>query len=176
MTMNTMLPLPVGPRADSPLRLTLTPAGPWSRLNGAWWPRSGDLSAELPSLIIELDRSWGRITRAAVHGPAWSGLHHDQPTGSHCIHVSWYDTAQDPHAISLYSYRIGSWELLVVPPATDPRRAELLMAAAARPGNHQAAATLLADGPERADVPYRGRIRVRTWHGRGATGPGLPMG
>lgn len=172
MTMNSTLPLPVGPQADTRPRLALTPAGPWSRLNGAWWPRSDDLSAELPSLIVELDRAWGRITRAAVHGPAWSGLRHDLPASSHSVHVSWYDSTQGPHAISLFSYRIGSWELLVVPPATDPRHANLLMAAAARPGNHQAAATLLADGPERADVPHR----VRTWHGRGGTGPVQPVG
>ena len=176
MTVNSTLPLPVGPQADTPPRLALTPAGPWSRLDGAWWPRSDDLSAELPSLIAELDRAWGRITRVSVHGLAWSSLRHDLLVGPHSVHVSWYDSTQAAHAIRLFSYRIGSWELLVVPPATDPRHAALLMAAAARPGNHQAAETLLADGPERADVPYRGRIRIRTRHGRGATGPALPVG
>ena len=174
MTTNTALRLPVSPQAGPEVRLNLTPDAPWSRLDGAWWPRSRDLSAELPSLIADVDRGWGRITRASVHGPAWSCLRHDLPTGSHSVHVSWYDATQDPHAISLFSYRIGQWELLVVPPGTDARRASRLMAAASRPGNHQSAASLLTDGPAPPAAP-RSRIRIRTRHAGGGAGPVLPV-
>jgi hypothetical protein len=166
MTTNTAPRPPMSPQAGPELRLTLTPDAPWSRLAGAWWPRSRDLSAELPALIADADRTWGRITRASVHGPAWSSLRHDQPTGSHSVHVSWFDATQDPHAISLFSYRIGCWELLVVPPGTAPWRASRLMAAASRPGNHQSAASLLTDGPAPLDAP-QGRIRIRTRRARG---------
>src|SRR5947207_1114018 len=51
-----------------PARLSLTPAG--SRpglLDGAWWPRSRDLSRKFPALTDVLDARWGRITRITVN-------------------------------------------------------------------------------------------------------------
>jgi hypothetical protein len=176
MTTNSTLPLPVRPRTGRELRLSLTPGGPRSRLNGAWWPHSRDLSAELPHLIAELDGVWGRITRAAVHGPTWAGLCHDVPTGAHDVRVNWYDAAQDRNAISLFSYRIGHWELLVVPPGNAPWRADQLMAAASRPGNQRSADSLLADGHMPADIPQRDRIRIRTRRTHGPPSPVPPAG
>jgi hypothetical protein len=39
-------------------------------LDGAWWPRSRDLHAELPALAAVLDPLWGRITRITVNPPS----------------------------------------------------------------------------------------------------------
>ncbi|MEZ0064527.1 hypothetical protein ABIA32_000515 [Streptacidiphilus sp. MAP12-20] len=167
MTTNTAVPaLPTRPQARPSLRLALTPDGPRPRLDGAWWPHSRNLAAQLPDLIAELDRTWGRITRAAVHDTAWTQLRHSVPTGSHDIRVNWYDSAHDPHAITLFSYRIGEWELLVVPPETAPWRAKQLMTAAAHPGNQRTARALLTHGPAEPspDTAPRDRIHIRTRH------------
>lgn len=139
-------PTPV-PQTRPSLRLALTPEGPRSRLSGAWWPHSRDFSDQLPELIAELDGIWGRITRAVVQDTAWTELSHSVPAGSHDVRVNWYDPLHDPHAITLFSYRIGEWELLVVPPETSRRRANQLMTAATHPGNQRSARALVADGP-----------------------------
>ncbi|MFD7400682.1 DUF5994 family protein, partial [Streptomyces virginiae] len=44
-----------------PARLSLTPKTALAgQLDGAWWPRSRDLEAELPALAAALDETWGR--------------------------------------------------------------------------------------------------------------------
>ncbi|WP_037804474.1 DUF5994 family protein, partial [Streptomyces resistomycificus] len=46
--------------SSTSLRLSLAPVGPApALLDGAWWPRSRDLRAELPSLTAVLDPLWG---------------------------------------------------------------------------------------------------------------------
>lgn len=143
MTTYTGPTLAAAPPALPSLRLALTPDGPRSRLSGAWWPHSRDICEQLPELIAELDGIWGRITRVAVQDTAWTELSHSVPAGSHDVRVNWYDHCHDPHAITLFSYRIGEWELLVVPPETAPWRAKQLMTAAAHPGNQRTARALL---------------------------------
>ncbi|MEZ0092228.1 DUF5994 family protein [Streptacidiphilus sp. EB129] len=165
MTTSTATTHSVGPQTRPAVRLALTPDGPRARLDGAWWPHSRDLVVQLPQLIQELAHSWGRITRASVRESAWAQLHHDVTTESHDVRVNWYDPAQDPHSISLFSYRIGQWELLVVPPGTAMWRAHQLMAAAAHPGNQQSAGSLLTHGPvSPASAAPHGHIRIRTRH------------
>lgn len=59
-------PRDVAPGRPVRLSLTLktTLAG---RLDGAWWPCTRDLTAELPPLAAALDEPWGRITRVTVN-------------------------------------------------------------------------------------------------------------
>lgn len=71
--MTTVLqpPLPSHPV----LRLRLAPHGNLPRaIDGAWWPRSYGLPAELPGLLAGLPRQWGHITSATVNGAAWSAV------------------------------------------------------------------------------------------------------
>jgi len=173
-TMATHSPVPSmsRPLPVPELRLALTPGGSRARLDGAWWPRTRRLSEELPALIAELDRSWGRITCVSVRDSSWARVDHEVPVGSHTIHVNWYDAGQDPDAISLFSYRIGRWELLVVPPGTEDRRAARLMAAVSRPGNDQSASSLIAHGPAPSPGPRQDRIRIRSRHTRSGSRPG----
>jgi hypothetical protein len=173
MTTNTVAA--ARPQALPPLRLALTPEGPRHRLDGAWWPYSRNLTEQLPSLIEKLDGLWGRITRAAVHDTAWTQLTHSIPAGSHDLRVHWYDAAQDPDAITLFSYRVNQWELLVVPPETAPWRAYQLMTAAAHPGNQQAARALLAEPATPPVTAPREHIHIRTRHAHGGE-PAAPAG
>jgi hypothetical protein len=41
-------------------------------IDGAWWPRSYDLTSGLPGPLRELPPDWGQIGSITVNGPGWS--------------------------------------------------------------------------------------------------------
>ncbi|WP_330328924.1 DUF5994 family protein [Streptomyces sp. NBC_00536] len=127
-----------------PARLTLTPKTALAgQLDGAWWPRSRDLAAELPVLVAALAEPWGRITRVTVNPTRWPVVPHKVSVAEHAVHVGWF-TEQDPDKLILLSYTVGRWDLLVIPPQTEPAAAARLMAAAALPGSILTARELIA--------------------------------
>lgn len=112
----------------------LAPAGSSPALvDGAWWPRSRDLTAELPPLMAVLDPLWGRITRVTVNPTFWPVVPRKVQVAGHLVHVGWFKAEQDPHKLLLLSYTTGRWDLLVIPPGTGPATAARLMTAAADP-------------------------------------------
>ncbi|MBD0840980.1 MULTISPECIES: DUF5994 family protein [unclassified Streptomyces] len=128
------------------LRLSLAPAGPApALLDGAWWPRCRDLGAELPSLTAVLDPLWGRITRITVNPTHWPTVPRKVPVAGHVVKVGWFLAEQDPHELLLLSYRMGRWNLLVVPPQTPPDSAAWLMAAASAPQGTSSASRLMEE-------------------------------
>ncbi|MFD7409135.1 DUF5994 family protein [Streptomyces sp. NPDC059866] len=132
--------------SSSSLRLSLAPAGPApALLDGAWWPRSRDLGAELPSLAAVLDPLWGRITRVTVNPTHWPVVPRKVPVAGHTVKVGWFLAEQDPHELLLLSYRTGRWNLLVVPPHTTPVSAAWLMAAASDPLGTSTASRLMEE-------------------------------
>lgn len=139
--------MPISERVTSPpARLSLTPAGSApGLLDGAWWPRSRDLSRELPALIDVLDARWGRITRVRVNPTHWPVIPRKVPVAGRTVHVGWFTDEQDPHKLILLSYTAGRWDLLVVPPEADEAAAARLMAAAATPGGLATASALMAN-------------------------------
>ncbi|WP_232248133.1 DUF5994 family protein [Streptacidiphilus rugosus] len=137
------------PRGETPaLRLALRPgfapgARPIGALDGAWWPHSDDLVRELPSLVEKLDRL-GRITRVNVNPTHWQSLPREVPVPGHVVKVGWFTTEQDPHKLLLMSYRLGRWDLLVIPPQTSQAAAARLMAAATDQAGAPSASELIA--------------------------------
>ncbi|WP_329493532.1 DUF5994 family protein [Kitasatospora herbaricolor] len=133
---------------QAPLRLSLTPDDATAgRLDGAWWPRSHDLLAELPSLAEELDRRWGQVTRVTVNPSHWQAVPSRIPVAGHVVHAGWFQQEQDRNEIMVRSYTPRRLDLLVIPPHTDGVEAAKLMAAAADPTNTRTASDLLATGP-----------------------------
>ncbi|WP_030733611.1 DUF5994 family protein, partial [Streptomyces sp. NRRL S-237] len=62
---------------ELPARLSLTPKTTLAGLlDGAWWPRSRDLAAELPPLAAALQEPWGRVTRVTVNPARWPVVPH----------------------------------------------------------------------------------------------------
>jgi hypothetical protein len=128
------------------LRLTLRPPTfPHGPVSGAWWPRSDDLPAELPALIQAFDTSRGRVTRLTAHRDTWTQAPCDLPVAGRTVKAAWLTSGFDPHTIRLFSYGVGHWDLLVVPPRTEAAAAARLMAAAADPSLRRTATALLAD-------------------------------
>ncbi|MEU0435550.1 DUF5994 family protein [Streptomyces sp. NPDC006290] len=99
-------------------------------LDGAWWPRSRNLTHELSALADVLDPLSGRITRIAVNPTYWPTMASSVPVNGHLVKIRWFTTELDPHKILVLSHTTGSWNLLVVPPEAGAAAAERLMTAA----------------------------------------------
>ncbi|MFI6486764.1 DUF5994 family protein [Streptomyces sp. NPDC050564] len=113
-------------------------------LDGAWWPRSRDLTHELSALADVLDPLWGRITHIAVNPRHWPMLPRKIFVNGHMVKAGWFTSEQDPHKILLLSYTAGRWDLLVIPPETSaPSAARLMAAASANTGPPMTATALV---------------------------------
>ncbi|MEV2209966.1 DUF5994 family protein [Streptomyces sp. NPDC050997] len=156
---------------SSSLRLSLAPAGPApALLDGAWWPRSRDLVAELPSLTAVLDPLWGRITRVTVNPTHWPVVPRKVPVAGRVVNVGWFLPEQDPHELLLLSYRMGRWNLLVIPPRTDLVSAAWLMAAASDPLGTSTASRLMEQAARRRTVTETDRAVEAVWDSEGGHG------
>ena len=153
-----------------PARLALRPPTfPPGPLCGAWWPRTDDLFAELPSLTEAFDAMRGRVSRMASHRDTWPATPCDLPVPGHTVKAAWFASGFDPNMIRLFSYGVGRWDLLVVPPRTETATAARLMAAAADPALHLTASELLA--AERSlhadDEAVREQGQMEQWEDEG---------
>ncbi|WP_344526503.1 DUF5994 family protein [Streptomyces albiaxialis] len=121
-------------------------------LDGAWWPRTRDLTSELSALADVLDPLWGRITRIAVDRRGWPVIPRRLFVNGHVVKVGWFDSERDPHRVLLLSYTAGRWDLLVIPPETAvPSATRLLAAASVRAGSPMTATALMAAEQARHD-------------------------
>ncbi|WP_329437514.1 DUF5994 family protein [Streptomyces sp. NBC_01280] len=154
-----------------PLRLALAStdtAG--ALLDGAWWPRSRDLAAELPALTAALDPLWGRITHVTVNPTLWPVIPRKVPVDGHVVSVGWFKAEQDPHKLLLLSYTVGRWDLLVIPPQTDPAIAAWLMTAATGPLRSHTASDLLERAEFQRIVTEADQVREAVWDSEGGHG------
>ncbi|MYV93463.1 DUF5994 family protein [Streptomyces sp. SID1034] len=159
-------------------RLSLTPKSSLAgQLDGAWWPRSRDLEAELPPLAAALDLPWGRITHVTVNPTHWPVVPHKVPVAGHTVHVGWF-TEQHPDKMILLSYTVGRWDLLVIPPESEPAAAARLMNAAAIPGSVLTAGVLMANEAATERDILHSRQRETLWESEGGAcmcPSGIPM-
>jgi hypothetical protein len=154
--------------SSSSARLSLAPVGPApALLDGAWWPRSRDLGAELPSLAAVLDPLWGRITRVTVNPTQWPVIPRKVPVAGHVVKVGWFLPEQDPHELLLLSYGVGRWNLLVVPPQTPPDSAARLMAAASDPFGTSTASRLMEEEARSRTAYEADRAVEAVWDSEG---------
>ncbi|WP_399891487.1 DUF5994 family protein [Streptomyces sp. BBFR51] len=158
-------------------RLSLAPTGSApALLDGAWWPRSRDLEAELPALAAVLDPLWGRITRITVNPGQWPVVPRKVPVAGHVVKVGWFRAEQDPHELLLLSYRAGRWNLLVVPPRTEPASAAWLMAAASDPRRTSTASGLMAEAARLRTDAEADRTVEEVWDSEGGHVARAPAG
>lgn len=175
----TIDPTPTEEHAPSPpARLSLTSGTAPGLLDGSWWPRSRDLSRELPALAERLDPSWGRVARVTVNPAFWPVIPRKVPVTGHTVHVGWFANEQDPHKLLVFSCTADRLDLLIIPPETDPAAAARLMSAAATPGGLLTASRLMED-ERAADDAAESRDREEEWETEGGTAPppaGNPTG
>ncbi|MFJ4815625.1 DUF5994 family protein [Streptomyces sp. NPDC088801] len=159
-----------------PVRLSLTskttPAG---RLDGAWWPYTRDLSAELPPLTAALAASRGRITRVTVSPARWPVIPREVVVDGRSVHVGRFTEREaddlllerEADDLILLSCADGRWDLSVIPPATRPAAADRLMAATAIPGSVLKADALMAGEAAAGRGMRRSRNQEDTWEAEG---------
>jgi hypothetical protein len=104
----------------SPVRLTLAPRL-GNTIDGAWWPRTGLISRELPELISVLDVRLGQVIDINVN---WSSLQR-QPD----LNYYWWQGIR-PHIMTV-SGRDARAKLLIVPHRTSMALAVMILCRAA---------------------------------------------
>ena len=121
-----------GPATPTPLRLQFDPDRPAEPcLDGAWWPRSTELSAELPALLTKFSAHLGPIALVGYQNAAW-----DQApdrlrlAGGHSVHLLGFVSPDRPTMVVIAESG-RSVTLRVVPAETDGATAAQAMTAVA---------------------------------------------
>ncbi|GAA1547375.1 DUF5994 family protein [Streptomyces albidochromogenes] len=118
-------------------------------LDGAWWPRSRDVTAELPALIQVLTAHLGPVTRVGLDADAWEEVPTRVIVDERVVHLDSFPVGDDTVLITRGDK--DHFALMVVPPDTAPDAAREAMTRAVRADNvTQAAEILVATPPEPA--------------------------
>jgi hypothetical protein len=118
-------------------------------LDGAWWPRSRNIAAELPALIAALTEHLGPVTRVGLDAGAWEGLPTRLVIDDRVVHIDSFPVGDDTVLVTRGDQ--DHFSLLVVPPHATPDAARAAMAEAVRAGNVTQAEQILIDtGTDRA--------------------------
>ncbi|MGW2207999.1 DUF5994 family protein [Streptomyces sp. NPDC001781] len=112
-------------------------------LDGAWWPRSRDMGAELPALLSALVAHLGPVTRVGLDAAAWEDLPTRIVVDGRVVHIDSFPVGDDTVLITRGDRDIFS--LLVVPPDAAPDAARAAMAQAVRADNISQAEQILID-------------------------------
>jgi hypothetical protein len=135
-------------------RLRLKPKAPSSGyVDGAWWPHSDDLTAELPDLLAVLSVRLGRISRVIYKLDEWATAPAKLATAGRSVRLDGYrrHPVSTVEVLGLNQQKIL---LLVVSPQADPDQAHAVMMTAAGPNNALTVDSLLtvsAEDQERSD-------------------------
>jgi uncharacterized protein DUF5994 len=128
------------PAEHTPLRLRLKPKAPATGyVDGAWWPRSRDLTTELAGLAEVLAVRLGRIERVAYALSTWDRAPRRLAVDGSRVHLEGF-TYQNQNIVHVTGSNSGRVSLLVVPPETADSPGHDAMMTAAHRGN--------ADRPE----------------------------
>ncbi|MGW0969226.1 DUF5994 family protein [Streptomyces sp. NPDC002516] len=99
------------------------------RIDGAWWPRSDDLTSELPQLLGGLPPAWGRIESVLVDAAVWAAFPGRLLVADQLVRLRRTTSRHAPSTVCLLAPGRGRWDLLVVPPAATDADAGSLMGA-----------------------------------------------
>jgi len=136
----------VGRRPSPPVhtpRLRLKPKAPQSGyVDGAWWPHSEDLTAELPDLLSVLSVRLGRIGRVIYNVNEWAKPPAKFATGGRTVRLDGYHL-QPINTLEVLGLNRKKIVLLVVSPQADPDQAHAIMMTAADPSNASTVESLL---------------------------------
>ena len=137
----------------SPARLWLKPQAPTTGyVDGAWWPRSRDLAAELPALFAELAPRLAQVERVGYNLTAWPPARRRVVLDGRVVRLEGFHTQHaDTVMVIGGRHRLA---LLVVPPETEPVLAQQILMSAAHADNIDDIETLLTrhTTPEAADT------------------------
>jgi hypothetical protein len=167
----TQTTLPV-PQARRQLRLRLKPAGSASGyVDGAWWPRSRDLPAELPALADVLTVRLGSVWQVVYPFATWQAAPRRTQLDGHPVRLEGFHS-QDENTISIVTLDRQRVRLLVIPlDASEKAGHDAMMTAAAR-DNTDSPATILTTTGARTTISIPARREAHEdakgrWEGDG---------
>jgi uncharacterized protein DUF5994 len=154
------------PPARTP-RLRLKPKAPQSGyVDGSWWPRSDDLTAELPDLLAVLSVRLGRIDRVMYNLNEWVKAPAKLATGGRTVRLDGYQR-QPINTVEVLGLNRRKIVLLIVPPRTDPDHAHATMMAAAGPNNASTVDSLLAISVRDREIRTQAAAAQERWESEG---------
>ena len=157
---------PARPPGIATLRMRLKPAHrSCGFVQGAWWPRSTELTAELPSLLAALSLRFGPIDGVLYHESDWSPapLSIKHQGGEVVLEAS----QESPNVISVFGQQVGRLILLVVPPYTEHTHAYTVMTTAASANDVSTPHQLLGMSMHRDDDHHLAPITFQRWESDG---------
>lgn len=150
-------------------RLRLKPKAPQSGyVDGAWWPHTDDLSAELPDLLAVLSVRLGRIDRVLYHLSAWAKAPRKLSTGGRTVRLDGYQR-QPINTVEVLGLDGDRLTLLVIPPRTDAVDAHRTMMTAAQPHNAATVDGLLTISQRDRDTRTQASTAQECWESEGGT-------
>ncbi|QLY29251.1 DUF5994 family protein [Nocardia huaxiensis] len=147
-------------------RVLMKPVAPKSGyVDGAWWPYTDNLVAELPGLLTVLAARLRPVIQVAYHLVEWTTPAGELVVDDRSVRLDWHGHAA-AHTVALLGPLNRRLVLLVVPPDTDPGDAYTAMTAAASANNSSTADDLLQIGIRQRRARKQRAAAVRRWAAR----------
>jgi hypothetical protein len=124
-------------------RLSLKPESATTGfVDGAWWPASRDLAAEMPAFIAALAGRAGAVERVSYNIDAWDAVPRKVRVDGNVVRMGGF-RSQDAATLKVVGEQ-QVFTLLVVPAETDEQAAHRVLATASENGNTEDVDALLA--------------------------------
>jgi hypothetical protein len=128
------------------LRLEVKPVGNTTGfVDGAWWPYSTDLAAEIPALLEAITGRLGSIERVSYNLGDWASANRRVDAGGIRVRLDGFRT-RPTNTIDVSGVNDHRVTLLVIPPTTDESAARDIMQRACTEGNCDSPDALLGNG------------------------------
>ena len=144
-TVQYLEPAAAPPREDTAARISFRqPVSTAGYIDAAWWPRSLDLTAELPSLLDVVWTAARDITRVTYSIAGWDPAPRRLRVEGRMVRLGGF-AGGDPLTIRLAdAWRSDRIDILVIAPDTDPAVAQRALLFASETGNLEQAEEILA--------------------------------
>ncbi|MEO6794599.1 MAG: DUF5994 family protein [Mycobacterium sp.] len=150
-------------------RLRLKPKAPQTGyVDGAWWPRSDTLTAELPDLLAVLSVRLGTISRVRYNIDEWAAAPSELVTDGRKVRLDGYQ-CQPVHTLEVLGASRSRIVLLVVSPLADPDQAHETMMTAAAPNNDSSVDALLVISDSERETRTQRSDAEKQWITEGGT-------
>lgn len=148
----------------------IDPPAKRTTLDGARWPRTRNLSDDLPGLLQELHRPGIRVTRVTYNPDGWETAPRRLAADGRTIRLGWFRSIDTQLLAPTGDTNRGRLDLLVIPPETTGATAQQAFTAAVDRANRRTPTALLAAlQPVRSPVPRPRPAADRVGMGKAAS-------
>lgn len=142
-------------------------------VDGAWWPRTSDLIAELADLAALLAGQAGSLDRIMYNIAAWQPAPRRTMLGGRSVRLDGYRHLP-AHTLCVLGLDRNRLVLLVIPAHTQNAPAQALLWAASRPGNELTADELVAADTRHSLDHTQNETALRRWDNEGGHPAPIP--